>query len=246
MLAILQRQPLIAILAVAAVLLVAVIGFETGFGARLGPAIPAGVSKPAAPYEAKLLPALAASDPERSYPEMAARPLFVPLRRPAPPAEPVQQANLKRGLYTLQGVTIAGDTRIALLREKSTGHIVRAEKGKDLNGMKIAEVNPDSVTLAVGSEQEVIALQVVKPAPGPMTAPGGPFGPSGPAGAAAVAPPGTQPPAAGTPNPAPQAGPSFGPAPHGANPGSPTVPQATTTPMTPEELLARRRARRAQ
>ena len=236
MLAILQRQPLIAILAVAAVLLVAVIGFETGFGARLGPAIPAGVSKPAAPYEAKLLPALAASDPERSYPEMAARPLFVPLRRPAPPAEPVQQANLKRGLYTLQGVTIAGDTRIALLREKSTGHIVRAEKGKDLNGMKIAEVNPDSVTLAVGSEQEVIALQVVKPTPGPITAPGGPFGPSGPAGA--PAPGAVQPPTASGPHP-PQGAP-------GTNPAAPTVPQATTAPMTPEELLARRRARRAQ
>src|SRR6185437_6999745 len=114
------------VLAAAAAILVVVIGLETGFGARFGPSIPAGVSKPAAPYEAKLMPALAPTDADRSYPEMAARPLFVPLRRPAPAAEPAQQANIKRGLYTLQGVTIAGDTRIALLREKSTGHIVRA------------------------------------------------------------------------------------------------------------------------
>jgi len=245
MLAIFQRQPLIAVLAVVAALLAVAIGLETGFGARLGPSVPAGVSKPAAPFEAKLLPALAATDPERSYPEMAARPLFVPLRRPAPPAEPAQQANIKRGLYTLQGVTIAGDIRIALLREKSTGHIVRAEKGKDLNGMKIAEVTPESVTLAVGSDQEVIPLQVVKPGTAPPGAPGGPFGPSGPAGApAAAAPPGTQPPVA-TQNPAAQGG-SFGPSPHPANPAAAAVPQATTTPMSPEELLARRRARRAQ
>jgi hypothetical protein len=242
MLAILQRQPFIAVLAVVAVLLVIAIGLETGFGARLGPAIPAGVSRPAAPFEAKLLPALAATDPERSYPEMAARPLFVPLRRPAPPAEPAQQANLKRGLYTLQGVTIAGDTRIALLREKSSGHIVRAEKGKDLNGMKIAEVTPESVTLAVGNEQEVIPLQVVKPAPGPTTAPGGPFGPGGVPGATAAAavPPGSPQP------PVPGAGPNPPAAVAPANPAAPVVPQATTTPMSPEELLARRRARRAQ
>jgi len=241
MLAVLQRQPFIAVLAVVAALLVIAIGLETGFGARLGPAIPAGVSKPAAPFEAKLLPALAATDPERSYPEMAARPLFVPLRRPAPPAEPAQQVNLKRGLYTLQGVTIAGDTRIALLREKSSGHIVRAEKGKDLNGMKIAEVTPESVTLAVGTEQEVIPLQVVKPAPGPTTAPGGPFGPGsaipGVAPAAPVPPGSAQAPGAG-PNPPAAVAP--------ANPAAPAVPQATTTPMSPEELLARRRARRAQ
>ncbi len=242
MLAILQRQPLVALLAIAAALLAVAIGLETGFGSRLGPSIPAGVSKPAAPFEAKLMPALAPTDPERSYPEMTARPLFVPLRRPAPPAEPVQQANLKRGLYTLQGVTIAGDTRIALLREKSTGHIVRAEKGKDLNGMKVAEVTPESVVLSVGTDQEVIPLQVVKPgAPGPTTPPGGPFGPSGPAGgftgpATSVTPP-------QVPGAAPQAQP--GPT-HPTNPVAPAVPQATTTPMTPEELLARRRARRAQ
>jgi general secretion pathway protein N len=245
MLAIFQRQPVIAVLAIAAALLVVAIGLETGFGARLGPVIPAGVSKPAAPFEAKLLPALAATDPERSYPETAARPLFVPQRRPAPPAEPAQQANLKRGLYTLQGVTIAGDTRIALLKEKSTGHIVRAEKGKDLNGMKIAEVTPESVTLALGSEQEVIPLQVMKPGPSPTTPPGGPFGA---AGTASALPPVPQPPGApGTPNPAPQqGGASFGPTPHTANPVAAPVPQATTAPMSPEELLARRRARRAQ
>jgi hypothetical protein len=240
--AILQRQPLVALLAVVAAVLVIALGLETGFGARLSPAIPSGVSKPAAPFEAKLLPALAVTDPERNYPEMTARPLFVPLRRPAPPAEQVAQSNLKRGLYMLQGVTILGDTRIALLREKATGHIVRAEKGKDLNGAKVAEVTPESVTLAVGNDQEVISMQVVKPGPPPAGGPMGPFGP--PAGAAPNAP--GAPGAAGAPpQPATPAGPIPATQPI-ANPPAQAVPQATTAPMTPEELLARRRARRAQ
>src|SRR5262249_50790262 len=162
--------------------------------------------------------------------ETGARPLFVPLRRPSPPAEPAQQTSLKHGLYTLQGVTIAGDTRIALLKEKSTGHIVRAEKGKDLNGMKIAEVTPESVTLAVGTDQEAIPLQVVKPGPAPSTPPGGPFGLAGAVPGAIPAQSAVQPPVPGAPNPAPQAGgPTFGPTPH-PNPPTQTVPQATTTP----------------
>lgn len=242
--AIFQRQPLIALLAAVVALLVIAIGIETGFGSRLGPSIPAGVSKPAAPFEAKLLPALAATDPDRSYPEMTARPLFVPLRRPAPPAEQVAQANLKRGLYVLQGVTIAGDTRIALLKEKATGHIVRAEKGKEVNGAKVAEVTPESVTLALGSEQEVIAMQVVKPGAPAAGGPAGPFAPAAGAPAALGAPPGALP---GAPQAQPHTSPGpINPAQPIANPGAPAVPQATTTPMTPEELLARRRARRAQ
>src|SRR5215831_15146852 len=241
--AILQRRPLVAVLAVAAAVLVIALGLETGFGTRLAPAIPAGVSKAAAPFEAKLLPALAATDPERSYPEMTARPLFVPLRRPAPPAEQVAQSNLKKGLYVLQGVTIAGDTRIALLKEKATGHTARAEKGKDLNGAKVAEVTPESVTLAVGADQEVISMQVVKPGAPTSAGPLGPFAPA--AGGAAPPVPGA--PGAGTPQGATamQPGPVH-PAQPIANPATPAVPQATTAPMTPEELLARRRARRAQ
>jgi hypothetical protein len=38
--------------------------------------------------------------------------------------------------------------------------------------------------------------------------------------------------------------PDFGPAP--PNPAARPVPQATTAPLSPEELLARRRARRTQ
>ena len=239
-----QRQPLIATLAVTAAVLVAVIGFETGFGSRLGPRIPAGVSKRAVPFEARLLAPFAPVDADPAYPEMVARPLFLSSRRPAPPAEASSQATFKREQYVLQGVTIAGGTRIALLREKATGRIHRVEKGKELNGITVAEVNPESVTLALGKDQEVLPLQVLKPGPGgAATVPLGPFGlPSGPGGLGA---PGAANPLA-PPTPGAGAHPNSPASPVPANPPATALPQATTAPLSPEELLARRRARRAQ
>ena len=245
MLSLFQRQPLIGVLAVAAAGLAVVIGFETGFGVRLAPSIPTGTGRPAAPFVAKLLPPFTAASSDQAYPEMVARPLFVPLRRPAPAAEAAAQSVMKHGQFVLQGVTIAGDTRIALLKEKATGHVVRVEKGHEVNGMKLSEVNPEAVTLTQGSEQEVLPLQVVKPGPPALAPNAGPFG-------AAV--PGAAPPAPVNPAAAPPGAPSFGPPPPGTvsqfgpapNPAASPLPQASSAPLTPEELLARRRARRAQ
>lgn len=245
-----QRQPLIAALALAAAGLAIALGIETGFGTRLSPAIPAGPSKPAAPFAAKLLPPVAPVSFEQAYPEMVARPLFIALRRPAPPADATAASAMKHDQYVLQGVTIAGDTRIALLREKATGKVHRVEKGHDIDGIKVAEITPESVTLAQGNEQEVLPLQVIKPGVAPGAAVQvGPFGPAPAPGAIAPA-------AAANPgNPAVPANPvavptaRFGPqpvTPPEANPRPAVVPQATTAPLTPEELLARRRARRAQ
>lgn len=240
-----QRQPAIALAAGAAALLVLVIGIETGFGTRLSPAIPASVSGKAPPHDARILPQMAAIDPQRAYPEMVARPLFTPTRRPAPPAEAQPQAAFKRDQYLLQGVIIAGNTRIAMLREKATGKVYRVEKGRELNGITLAEVNPESVTLAVGKDQEVLPLQVLKQSPSGVAQSPGPFGPATGGPGAVPARPGMPQNPAAPAEPAHNAppGPQFGP-PMNANPG--TVPQATSAPLTPEELLARRRARRVQ
>jgi hypothetical protein len=240
MLSLFQRQPFIGILAIACAVLAIAIGLETGFGARFGPSIPSGTAKPAAPFEAKLLPPVAPVNAEHEYPEMVARPLFAPLRRPAPAAEAAPQSAMKRGQYTLQGVTIAGETKIALLKEKSTGRIYRVEKGHDFNGLKLADVSPESATLAQGGEQEVLPLQVIKPAPLAHVPGSGPFGPA----------PGVRPgnPAArpGAVNPAVNPAAHSAPRPAVQNPPPTPLPQATTAPLTPEELLARRRARRAE
>lgn len=245
-------------LAVLAAVLVVVIGMELGFGTRLRSALNSS-PKRAAAAEAKLLPPLIATAPEQAYPETATRPLFTPTRRPAPEAVVATQSTFQRGQFLLQGVTIVGDNRIALLREKSTGRTHRVERGREVNGIKVAEIQPEAVTLAQGSETEVLTLDVQKVGAAPAGAGAVPLGPfAGPASPPPQAPPpGTAPlaqPVASMPIPARIPGapvmPSGGvPAPASvpaANPTQPSVPEATTNPMSPEELLARRRARRTQ
>ena len=241
----LRRQPLVALLAFAVAALVVAIGIESGFGLWMGPRIPEGFSKRAPAFEARLLPPFSPVDADSAYPEMVARPLFISSRRPAPQADLTGQGVLKRDQYVLQGVTIAGDTRIALLREIATGRVLRVEKGRDVNGVTVAEVNPESVTLAAGKDQEVLQLLVQKVAPGAASAPLGPFG-------AAVPAPGV--PQAGIPVAVPAANPLAGglvPNPEGAPaaalPLYPTSPQAapaaqgSTPPLSAREILMRRR-----
>lgn len=253
----LRRNPLIAALGVLCAVLVAIVALEL---ANVGASGDAGPVRKPAPMEAKLLPPIAAASPEQTYPETVSRPLWIPTRRPAPAVQ-VAQASFARGQFILQGVTIAGNTRIAMLKEKSSGRVHRIAKGRDVNGLQVAEIEPDKVTLAQGAEREVIELRVQKPGtPGGPAAPvaaqaavGGPFAPAG-------ATPGGIPPVAGAPSPSPFGQPIAPPGqvPAGplspsqvatpataANPSARAVPQPpSAAPMTPEELLARRRARR--
>ena len=257
MIAMLRRRPLLAALAVLAALLLAAIGFETGFGTQLRPAIAQGSSKKAAAPEAKVYPQVVAVAPEQAYPETAARPLFTPTRRPAPPEPNAGKPAFNRGQFVLQGVIVVGDERTALLREKTSGKIHRVERGKDVNGITVEKIEPTEVTLAMGGEREKLALVVLRlerpegaaravtsaePAQGP-------FGAPAPASAAAVAPAAQAgaPPAAAQ-APAIAANPAARPQP-GATPVVPVQPGSqspTGQPMSPEELLARRRARRSQ
>jgi hypothetical protein len=203
------------------------------------------------PAEVKLLPQLAVAPPEQAYPETANRPLFSPTRRPAPPVVATAAPAFQRNQFVLLGVIMAGDTRIAMLRERSSGKVHRVEKGKEVNGVKVAEILPESVTLAVGAEQEAVPLLVQKaggapgqpaqPAAPPVAAVQGPFGqPANPAAPPNVPMRNAPPAAPGMPGAAPV------PGANPANPANPAMPQSSQAPMTPEELLERRRARRAQ
>jgi general secretion pathway protein N len=256
----LQRNPAVGVLAAACVLLLAVIGAEAGFGARLSDALRAGSPQRALPSEAKLLPPVIATSVEQAYPETTARPLFTPTRRPAPELAAVPQSTFQKGQFTLQGVIMVGDNRIAMLREKSNGRIYRVERGREVNGIKVIEVQPEAVTLALGGEQEVLPLVVQRPSGSPAAAaPAGPFaGPAPVPGAAPPAVPGgfASPPVAagnapgqGAPIPLTPGTASPGAIPAaGASPAAATNPAARldSAPMSPEELLARRRARRTQ
>ena len=265
----LRRNPVAAALAGAAVLLAIALVLEFVF---VRPAPDTGAGRKAAAGDAKLLPPLVAVAPEQAYPESAARPLFTPTRRPAPEPAAQQQQAFQPGQFVLLGVTMAGDNRIAMLREKSTGRIYRIARGGEINGIKLASIERDTVTLAMGGQQEQLPLTVQKATPGQPN-PGGPaaaanatmHGPFG--GAAPVAPPGMPHPGAPVPFPSgnvPGQAPAVpvplpqGAAPATAFPGAaapapataPTpAPTATADPyagLSPEEVLARRRARRAQ
>lgn len=267
----LRRNPILAALAAVAVLLAVALALEFVVSRPGGPAGPA---RRVAAADAKLLPPLVPVAPEQVYPETSARPLFTPTRRLAPEAVATQQPTFQRGQFVLLGVTIAGDTRIAMLREKSSGRLHRIARGGEVNGIKVAAVEPESVTLAMGAEQESLPLTVQRPgAPGQPAQPGQPVippasatlqGPFGPATAAAPvahapaaptgAPPGfgPGPSPGGFPVPTNSAMPAQGPIP--SQGAVPTPPLTSAAPqgadpnagLSPEEILARRRARRAQ
>jgi len=267
----LKRYPLLSALALVVALLLVVLAIEYASSAALRERTAAPSRSPATPVQTKLLPAIAAVNPEQEYAETAARPLFTPTRRPAPMQAQSASPTMVKGQYTLTAVMSAGGTKIALLREKASGRVVRVEQGKELNGITVAQIDREQVTLAQGGDQEVLSLLVTKAggvaALGPHPS-GGPFAPPAvaqpPVPVAEQANPAARAtPASGTaPAPAAAPAPSFGGTPAGrsqpVNPNTPfgaqAVPDPTTAtpptsqaaPLTPEELLARRRARRNQ
>jgi general secretion pathway protein N len=253
-----RRHPLAVALVTLGVLFAVVIAGEIAFPTR-GETLAASPARRLAAAEAKLLPPVVAMGVDQEYPETAARPLWTPTRRPAPEQVAAAQNSFQTGQYQLQGVIIAGDTRVAMLREKANGKMHRVELGKDVNGIKVAEIQPEAVTLAMGSQNEVLPLSVSKgvaaaaaphaaasPFAAPAAAPGAPPNPL--ATNAPPAPPGTSPPVPPTPA-APGAAPAQNPATaaFGRYPAvnEPPAP-AAGAPLSPEELLARRRARRTQ
>jgi general secretion pathway protein N len=264
MIAVFKRYPLITALCAVAALLLVVLVVEIGAGAALRERLAAsGSSKPAV-VQTRLLPPMAAVNPDAEYAETGTRPLFTPTRRPAPPqAQAAAVPVMNKGQFTLTGVTIVGETKIALLREKSSGRVVRVEQGKDVNGITVAKIEPEKVTLTQGGDQEVVAMLVSKGAPPPTAPPvpvasaAGPFAPVPAAQPAGVAP-GVNPTARAAPPGVPVAAPAppqtppvnpntlFGPRPGSALDPTTATPPTGAAPLTPEELLARRRARRNQ
>ena len=259
MMATLLRRPFIAGLAFLAVALAVLLAFEVAGTSRSR--IPAGTVRPVTPAPAKLLPPVTPTPAEQAYPEVVARPLFTPTRRPAPAQQVAAAPTFNRGQFQLLGVIIAGNSKTAMLREKASGKIHRVDLGREVNGIKVASIERDAVTLAQGGETEVVPLQVQKAAAAAAVA--STAGAAGPFAQAAPGQPVAHPAPPGAP-PQQPAHPAAPPAPFQLPPASaallgvppPGTPQAAaaaaaaaqqaTTPLSPEELLARRRARRTQ
>jgi len=72
---------------------------------------------------------------------------------------------------TLTGTTVAGDRSLAFLKEVNGGKARTVRKGDRIDGVLVAEVNPDRVMLALGDESEELVLKVVaNPKPTPVPA----------------------------------------------------------------------------
>lgn len=232
--------------AVTSIVLGGVLVLESEFGrsgAGTGPRGPARVA------EAKLLPAFRLAPESQAGAQTLERPLFVPGRRPAPAAASAGSGAIRKGQLILQGTTLVGSLSIAMLKEVSTGVVHRVEKGGEILGMTLAEIAAEQVVLKAGGDTETLALVVAKGSGNAVAAvERGPFGSS-----VSPAPPGTQ---AGRPAAAPGApspiagGDSTGPVPtaraipSGAMSVSPPIATPGSAAMTPEEIIARRRAAR--
>ncbi|MCL4689787.1 MAG: hypothetical protein KJ007_14600 [Burkholderiales bacterium] len=174
-----------------------------------------GAHPPARVADARLLPSFALPPEPQPASETVTRPLFVPTRRPSPPAPAAAASAMKRGQFVLMGVTITPEASFAFLKEVAGGKTHSVRKGSQVSGITVDTVEPRRVVLRQGEEREDLPLNVQVPArtaqaPGtvPPGATPGSAGPSslprpGMPGAPAPAAPGAPVPAATAPQAAP-------------------------------------------
>jgi hypothetical protein len=167
----------------------ALIGWETDWGRGLtrAPVVP-DVAAPA-PVTLALLPDYRVEDDAASRQQTVERPVFVPTRRPAPPAVPAGQEaakpRMQKGQFVLTGTAVVEQKSIAFLRESAGGKSRSVRVGETINGLLVAEVRPDRVRLTMGDDSEELVLKVAAgprttTQPAPPTAPGAPQAPGAP------------------------------------------------------------------
>lgn len=206
-----------ALLFLLALVLLYVIGEQTGWGQRVTLATPRANLQQAKMALALLQPEFALPPLEQTYTETVGRPLFVPTRRPPPPPPPPQPVlpTMRKGQFMLVGVILTKEKDVALLREMANGKISRVEKGKEINGMRLEKLEPEKATLTQWGDREelVLKIQAVPKVQAPLQ----------------------QIPQTGIPGVAPAFGPSVQPFP--AQTAAPAE-----APISAQELMARRRA----
>jgi general secretion pathway protein N len=235
-----------ALLAAGIVLALVAIGLETDWG-RTGHSVPV-VKRmaPAGVADAGLLPAFSLAPIDQVSPEAGERPLFVPTRRPAPVAAASQAGAMRKGQFLLQGTSITKDFGdVAMLKEVATNRTYIVRKGEQLNGITVDKVEPSGVLLKQGEETEDLGIKTQgSPKGGPLAQV--PSGSIFPPPVRQSAPPV---PATAVPKPpATAAAPATNTSP-ASQTARTTVPQpavASQAQLTPEEILARRRAARSQ
>jgi hypothetical protein len=151
-------------LVAAAIGLIAAFGYETDWGdAFSAPPIP--TRQTAAKHDsAAVLPDFRLSSEANAYSQITERPLLNPSRKPAPTQAPVAAATeppkpqIRRGLYTLIGVTDLGGSMIAQVKEVSTGRVKSVREGDSLQELGVKKIEPSRITLAFRSDTDVVEL----------------------------------------------------------------------------------------
>lgn len=131
--------------------------------------------RPARPF---LVPSVAdlALPPLETFSETLNRPLFTATRRPpspltslhgqaaAPgPATPERTGpkgeRLLLGTYLLNGIVVAADRKIVMLKHVGSGKTLRVGEGETLDDWTVASVTADQVTLRRGDREEKMSIR---------------------------------------------------------------------------------------
>lgn len=163
-----DRRTLATLLLLApAAALSALIGSELGWGNGVGwelkqqlaeraqlPKKNNSAAMPALPPEFGLAPL------DQAYTAVVERPIFVPTRRMSPGLSGEGGGSIQRGQFVLTGVILSNGRNIALLREVSSGRMLRVEQGAQVNGMLVDKLEPDKVVLKQGNDVEEVVLKI--------------------------------------------------------------------------------------
>jgi hypothetical protein len=147
--------------------LAGVIGLELGWGRRIHLPLPVPKPTPPARVDYPIQPEFVLLPLEQGFAETTARPVFSPFRRPPPPPAP-PKPTMKKGQFVLLGALITKDKSIALLRDVATGKATRVERGREINGITVANIYPEKVVLTQFDDTEELVLKI-QPMPKPAT-----------------------------------------------------------------------------
>jgi len=159
--------------ALAALLFVATVYPFVATGPGADDAAPA--RRAAAPL---LVPSVAdlALPPLETFAETLKRPVFTATRRPpsplaalqgqagaaAPSATPQRTGpngeKLLLGTYLLNGIVVASDRKIAMLKHLGTGKALRIGEGDTLDNWQVAAITADAIVIRQGDREEKVAL----------------------------------------------------------------------------------------
>lgn len=139
----------------------AVISLELSFG----PLHPAASPVAPGPPKPAVLPA---ADPDFTLPplddfsEIVERPLFIPSRRPLSPESGSPGSGpgeAERRLFTLKGVVISADERMAVLQRRRNREVLRVVEGQRIDGWLVETIMPEGVVLRQGEVREEVELR---------------------------------------------------------------------------------------